>query len=157
MQIEKFQNNDYQTALVRCSNRTPRTGLIAEPLPKTHRALLLQFSLGELSHRVRGSLDDPISAFGEVRINLLTMEIRRSEECVQLTPREFGLLKFLIAAPRRVFSRNELLKEVWGYNNYPSTRTVDSHICSLRMKLEPTPAHPIHFLTVRGTGYRFEP
>jgi DNA-binding response OmpR family regulator len=98
-----------------------------------------------------------ITGFGEVRVNFLTMEISRSEKPVVLTAQEFKLLRFFIKAPERVFSRNDLLNEVWGYNNYPSTRTVDNHICMLRQKLEPTPARPIHFLTVHGMGYKFVP
>jgi DNA-binding response OmpR family regulator len=98
-----------------------------------------------------------ITGFGEVRVNFQTMEIRRSEKPVVLTAQEFKLLRFFTQTPKRVFSRNELLNEVWGYNNYPSTRTVDSHIFMLRQKLELNPARPIHFLTVHRMGYKFVP
>ena len=98
-----------------------------------------------------------IVRFGEVRVNFLTMEISRSEKPVVLTAQEFKLLRFFTQTPERVLSRNELLNQVWGYNNYPSTRTVDNHICTLRQKLEPTPARPVHFLTVHGIGYKFVP
>ena len=57
--------------------------------------------------------------------------------------------------PERVISRTELLNEVWGYNNYPTTRTVDTHILRLRQKLERDPTDPVHFRTVHGTGYKF--
>ena len=96
-----------------------------------------------------------IARFGEVRVNLLTMEISRSEKPVVLTAHEFKLLRFFIKTPERVVSRNELLNEVWGYHNYPSTRTVDNHILKLRQKLERDPANPVHFRTVHGVGYKF--
>jgi two-component system alkaline phosphatase synthesis response regulator PhoP len=72
-----------------------------------------------------------------------------------MTAQEFKLLKFLIQNPGRVITRTELLNEVWGYHDYPSTRTVDNHIWKLRLKLENEPDNPVHFLTVHGTGYKF--
>ena len=95
--------------------------------------------------------------FGGVRGCLSTMEIRRNGRPVTLTSKEFKLLAYLIRNPRRVISRNELLNEVWGYENYPSTRTVDNHILKLRKKREPEPADPEHFDTVHCAGYRFLP
>ena len=164
IQPEPFQGDDYQIALVPRWNRTGRTGSILETSPTMDRVLLLPLTWRELLDRVRRELNHSspvdqsmITGFGEVRVNFLTMEISRSEMPVVLTAQEFKLLRFFIRAPERVFSRNELLTEVWGYNNYPSTRTVDNHICMLRQKLEPTPARPIHFLTVHGMGYKFVP
>jgi RNA polymerase sigma-70 factor (ECF subfamily) len=95
--------------------------------------------------------------FGEVRVDFVTMEISRSEKPIALTPQAFKLLRFFTQSPERVISRDELLNEVWGYNNYPSTRTVDNHIFMLRRKLELNPACPVHFLTVNRMGYRFVP
>ena len=95
--------------------------------------------------------------FGGVRGCLSTMEIRRNGRPVTLTSKEVKLLAFLIRNPRRVISRDELLNEVWGYENYPSTRTVDNHILKLRKKLEPEPADPKHFDSVHCAGYRFLP
>jgi DNA-binding response OmpR family regulator len=74
---------------------------------------------------------------------------------IGLTAQEFKTLKFLLQNPERVISRDELLNEVWGYQNYPSTRTVDNHILKLRQKLETDPANPVHFRTVHGMGYKF--
>jgi len=68
---------------------------------------------------------------------------------------EFKLLRFLVQNAGRVISRDELLNEVWGYDNYPCTRTVDNHILRLRQKLELDPARPVHFHTVHGVGYKF--
>jgi Transcriptional regulatory protein, C terminal len=95
--------------------------------------------------------------FGEVKGCSSTMEIHRNGLPVNLTSKEFKTLVYLIKNPRRVISRDELLNEVWGYENYPSTRTVDNHILRLRKKLEAEPAHPKHFHTVYCAGYRFLP
>ena len=95
--------------------------------------------------------------FGGVKGCLSTMEIRRNGRPVTLTSKEFKTLAYLIKNPRRVISRTELLNEVWGYENYPSTRTVDNHILRLRKKLEAEPAYPRHFHTVHCAGYRFLP
>jgi len=74
-----------------------------------------------------------------------------------MTAQEFKLLRFFAASPERVISREELLNEVWGYQNYPSTRTVDNHILRLRQKLELDPSNPRFFLTIHGAGYKFVP
>jgi DNA-binding response OmpR family regulator len=95
--------------------------------------------------------------FGGVRGCLSTMEVYRNGRRVTLTSKEFRLLAYLIKNPRRVISRDKLLNEVWGYENYPSTRTVDNHILKLRKKLETDPARPKHFDTVHCSGYRFLP
>jgi DNA-binding response OmpR family regulator len=95
--------------------------------------------------------------FGGVKGCLSTMEIHRNGRPVILTPTEFKTLAYLIKNSRRVISRDELLNEVWGYDNYPCTRTVDNHILKLRKKLEPEPADPVHFHTVYSVGYKFLP
>jgi DNA-binding response OmpR family regulator len=95
--------------------------------------------------------------FGEVAISFSAMEARRNGQLVPLTRKEFKTLAYLIKNAGRVISRDELLNEVWGYQSYPCTRTVDNHILQLRIKLEAEPARPKHFLTVRGTGYKFLP
>jgi DNA-binding response OmpR family regulator len=95
--------------------------------------------------------------FGGVTGCFSTMEIHRDGRPVTLTRKEFKTLAYLIKNPGRVISRDELLNEVWGYQNYPCTRTVDNHILRLRKKLEPEPAHPKHFHTVHSSGYKFLP
>ena len=95
--------------------------------------------------------------FGGVKVCFSTMEIHRNGRPVILTRKEFKTLAYLIKNPRRVISRDELLNEVWGYENYPCTRTVDNHIWKLRKKLETEPAHPKHFHTVHSSGYKFLP
>jgi DNA-binding response OmpR family regulator len=96
-------------------------------------------------------------AFGDVTINFSAMEALRKGEPVVLTAMEFKMLKYLIQNAHRVISRDELLNEVWGYENYPSTRTVDNHILRLRQKLERDPSRPVHFRTMHGIGYKFLP
>jgi DNA-binding response OmpR family regulator len=95
--------------------------------------------------------------FGGVTGCFSTMEIHRNGRPVTLTSQEFKTLAYLIKNPRRVISRDELLNEVWGLENYPCTRTVDNHIFKLRKKLESDSAHPKHFHTVHCVGYRFLP
>jgi DNA-binding response OmpR family regulator len=95
--------------------------------------------------------------FGGVRGCFSTMEIHRNGRPIILTFKEFKTLAYLIKNPRRVISRDELLNEVWGYENYPCTRTVDNHILRLRKKLEAEPGNPKHFHTVHSSGYKFMP
>ena len=96
-------------------------------------------------------------AFGDVAVNFSAMEVLRKGEPVVLTSMEFKTLKYLIQNARRVISRDEMLNEVWGYENYPCTRTVDNHVLRLRQKLERDPSRPVHFRTMHGAGYQFLP
>ncbi len=95
-----------------------------------------------------------VLTLGEARIDFTSMEAARGGALVTLTTQEFKLLKYLASSAGRVVSREELLNEVWGYQNYPSTRTVDNHILRLRQKLEPDPAEPRYLLTMHGAGYK---
>jgi len=94
---------------------------------------------------------------GEVTVNFSSMEATRNGQPVTLTAMEFKTLKYMTQNARRVISRTEFLNEVWGYENYPSTRTVDNHILRLRRKLEQDPSRPVHFRTVHSAGYKFLP
>jgi len=107
-----------------------------------------------LRRTVRTSVGDVVS-FAGISVDFVKMEVMREGQPVTLTAQEFKTLKFLVQNPERVISRDELLNEVWGYQNYPSTRTVDNHILKLRQKLEKDPANPVHFRTVHGVGYKF--
>jgi DNA-binding response OmpR family regulator len=98
-----------------------------------------------------------VYAFGDVTVDFSRMELSRSGRLISLTAQEFKVLKFMTQNAERVLSREELLNEVWGYQNYPSTRTVDNHILKLRQKLEKDPANPLHFRTVHSAGYKFVP
>jgi DNA-binding response OmpR family regulator len=120
------------------------------------------FSPRELLARVRAAIrrsgrvdvGDAVT-FDGITVNFAKMEVVRDGHLVELTAREFNALKFLVQNPERVISRDELLSEVWGYQNYPTTRTVDNHILKLRQKLEKDPTNPVHFRTVHGVGYKF--
>lgn len=122
------------------------------------------FSPKELLARVRAvtrrahptALGEPFS-FDEASVDFSRMEATLAGKPVSLTPQEFKVLKYFAQNPERVISRDELLNEVWGYDCYPSTRTVDNHISSLRQKLESNPAKPVHFRTVHAAGYKFVP
>ncbi|MGD0181291.1 MAG: response regulator transcription factor [Terriglobales bacterium] len=120
------------------------------------------FSPRELLARVRAALrrtvrtgTGDVVTFDGISVDFTKMEVNRNGEQVVLTAQEFKTLKFLIQNAERVISRDELLNEVWGYQNYPSTRTVDNHILKLRQKLEKDPTNPTHFRTVHGMGYKF--
>jgi len=120
------------------------------------------FSPRELLARVRAALrrtvrtpGGEVMTFDGISIDFTKMEVLRDGQPVGLTAQEFKTLKFFIQNAERVISRDELLNEVWGYQNYPSTRTVDNHILKLRQKLEKDPANPVHFRTVHGMGYKF--
>lgn len=123
------------------------------------------FSPRELLARVRAAVrranrspsTGTTHSFGDVTVEFAKMEVTRAGQPVTMTAQEFKVLKFLIENAERVVSREELLNEVWGYQNYPSTRTVDNHILKLRQKLEKDPAQPIHFRTMHGSGYKFVP
>jgi DNA-binding response OmpR family regulator len=101
------------------------------------------------------STSHQVLSFGDARIDFTSMEATRAGKPVTMTAQEFKLLKFFASTPGAVHSRDTLLNEVWGYENYPSSRTVDNHILRLRQKLEPDPANPRYFLTVHGAGYKF--
>ena len=95
--------------------------------------------------------------FADVMVDFSKTEITRGGEKILVTPKEFKTLAFLTKNAERVISRDELLDKVWGYENYPCTRTVDIHMLRLRQKLENDPSRPSHFLTVHGLGYKFVP
>jgi DNA-binding response OmpR family regulator len=123
------------------------------------------FSPRELMARVQAALRRPRMQvattasykFGECEIDFAKMSARRAEKPITLTAHEFKLLKYFVENAERVLSREELLNEVWGYNSYPTTRTVDNQILKLRQKLEPDSGDPHHLQTVYGAGYRFVP
>jgi DNA-binding response OmpR family regulator len=129
-----------------------------------HDYVTKPFSPRELLARVRTAMRrstrTPVTetfTFDDVKIDFTKMEVARGGNLVQLTSQEFKVLKFMIQNVNRVLTREELLNTVWGYKNYPSTRTVDNHILKLRQKLEKDPANPAHFRTVHSTGYKFVP
>jgi DNA-binding response OmpR family regulator len=113
--------------------------------------------LGETVKRFESAGGESTFAFGDVTVNFFAMEALYKGKPVVLTSMEFKTLKYLIQNAGRVISREELLNEVWGYENYPCTRTVDNHILKLRQKLERDPSRPAHFRTMHRAGYKFLP
>jgi len=121
------------------------------------------FSVRELMARVKAVLRrssatvpaQDVYRFSDVEVNVRSNEVRRNGELIDLSSKEFALLAYFIAHPVETLSRDRLLDAVWGYENYPSTRTVDTHIVHLRQKLEPNPEEPRFILTVHGSGYKF--
>jgi two-component system alkaline phosphatase synthesis response regulator PhoP len=93
--------------------------------------------------------------FGEIRVDFRRAEVTRAGAPVELSAREFQLLRYFIEHRGATLTREELLNEVWGYNAMPSTRTVDVHVAWLRQKIEPNPRHPQYILTIHGMGYKF--
>jgi DNA-binding response OmpR family regulator len=121
------------------------------------------FSIRELLARVKAVLrrahtvpkDQDRYSFGDVEVNLRSCQVSRSGKELEFSSKEFELLKYFLCHPGETVSRDRLLEEVWGYDKFPTTRTVDAHIVRLRQKLEPKPEEPRFILTVHGTGYKF--
>jgi two-component system alkaline phosphatase synthesis response regulator PhoP len=120
------------------------------------------FGLRELLARIRVRLRRPgrpaasdVLRFGSVEVDFDRHEASRNGARLELTGKEFEVLKLLARHAGEVFTRDRLLNEVWGYESYPTTRTVDNHILRLRQKLEDDPANPRHILSIYGEGYKF--
>jgi DNA-binding response OmpR family regulator len=122
------------------------------------------FSVPELMARIRaifrrvqkartGDLPAELQ-FGEIKIDFKRFEALKGEVSLTMSRKEFGVLRLLAARVGEVVTRDELLDEVWGYDQYPTTRTVDNHISLLRTKLEDDPSRPRHLITVHGVGYK---
>jgi two-component system alkaline phosphatase synthesis response regulator PhoP len=120
------------------------------------------FEMAELLARVEarlrrqgsGSLG-AVHRFGSVAVDFRKAEVTRKGRAVDLSAKEFQLLKYFIAHRGATLGRNELLDQVWGYDAMPTTRTVDVHVAWLRRKLEASPKHPRLILTIHGLGYKF--
>ena len=113
-----------------------------------------------LLRRARNSppqLNGSLISFGSVIVDLQKEEVLRDGLPIALTAKEFELLRYFVAHPEERISRQALLKDVWGYQAMPHTRTVDFHVAQLRQKLEANPKTPRHILTAHRSGYRFVP
>jgi DNA-binding response OmpR family regulator len=125
--------------------------------------LLKPFGTRELLARInavlrRVSQESPeaeVLSFGNVTINFKKQVAIKGEREISLTAKEIGLLKLLSEHEGEVVSRDKILNEVWGYENYPTTRTVDTFMHNLRQKVEDNPSHPVHLITVPWSGYKF--
>jgi DNA-binding response OmpR family regulator len=126
-------------------------------LTETSESTKLLGLFGQAVDRLKTADTNSVVVFGDVIVNFSALEVHRKGQPVVLTTLEFKTLKYFVQNARRPISRDELLNEVWGYENYPCTRTVDNHILKLRQKLEQVPSRPVHFRTVHGAGYKFLP
>jgi DNA-binding response OmpR family regulator len=121
------------------------------------------FSVPELMARIRALLRRSTSGlaatltFGDVEVDFRRHAAVRGGRAIEMTRKEFALLRFLASREDTVVTRDELLNKVWGFEAYPVTRTVDNHIAGLRAKLEADPARPVYIQTVHGVGYKFVP
>ncbi len=121
------------------------------------------FSIRELLARVRAILrrTDPgrkrlgSYRFADVELDFETYRAKKAGEPLDMSPREFELLRYLIERKGETVTRDQLLEDVWGYDNYPSTRTVDTHIAKLRAKIGDSGVEPRYILTIHGMGYKF--
>ncbi|HVG54569.1 MAG TPA: response regulator transcription factor [Vicinamibacterales bacterium] len=131
--------------------------------------LVKPFEMAELLARVEALIRRSASAsgaaataitaesyrFGDISVDFRKAEVNKNSQPLDLSAREFKLLKYFVEHRGAALTRDELLNEVWGYNAMPSTRTVDVHVAWLRQKLEENPRHPQFILTVHGLGYKF--
>ncbi len=122
------------------------------------------FGIRELVARIRvrlrrqapaAQLTDARLRFGKVVVDFHRHEVERAGERVELTSKELDVLRLLSTHRGEIVTRERLLEEVWGYESYPTTRTVDNHILKLRQKLEEDPGNPRHILSIYGEGYKF--
>lgn len=162
--ITELELDHFQVALVPLQSLEGSAAGTSSRTGGARRLLVLPLTWKQLMEQVRKEIDraratvkEGLVRFGNVTVDLLSMEVRRSNRPVNLTAMEFKVLKFFVSNPNRVISRDDFLDQVWGYENYPCTRTVDNHILRLRQKLEVELANPVHFRTVHGTGYKFIP
>ena len=121
------------------------------------------FSIRELLARVRAILrrasrpdtQTDIYRFGDLELNFGRHQAHKRGQALELSPREFGMLRYFVNHRGETVTRDQLLDEVWGYDNFPLTRTVDNHIARLRQKIEENPSEPQHIITVHRIGYKF--
>ena len=105
------------------------------------------------SHRQTEATDD--FSFGDVAVNFKKFEVTKGGSPIEISPREFNILRYFIEHRGEVITRDQLLDSVWGYGSFPLTRTVDMHIAKLRQKIEDMPSDPKHIITVHRVGYKF--
>ena len=120
------------------------------------------FSVAELVARIESALRRTAgkrrperAAFGNVTVEFVRHEARKRDAPLDLTPKEFELLRYFVERQGEIVTREALLNAVWGYDSFPNTRTVDAHIVKLRQKIEDSPHDPKHLVTMHGLGYKF--
>jgi DNA-binding response OmpR family regulator len=161
---ERLRSEGRRTPILMLTARSEETELIRGLDLGADDYVTKPFSVPELLARVRailrrsgkadGATDIEILEFDDVLVDFRRFEARKGGWELKLSRKEFGVLRLLAQRAGEVVTRDELLDQVWGYNQYPTTRTVDNHIASLRAKLESNPAEPKRLITVHGVGYK---
>jgi DNA-binding response OmpR family regulator len=162
---ERLRSEGSRTPILMLTARSEETELIRGLDLGADDYVTKPFSVPELLARVRailrrsgkadGATAIEILEFDDVLVHFRRFEARKGGRELKLSRKEFGVLRLLAQRAGEVVTRDELLDQVWGYNQYPTTRTVDNHIASLRAKLESNPAEPKRLITVHGVGYKF--
>ncbi|HMN59277.1 MAG TPA: response regulator transcription factor [Anaerolinea sp.] len=130
--------------------------LIARVKAMLRRVRLIRDEMHAVHTSIEPETQPLVLLFGNLAIDPVRREVRINQQVVALKPKEFELLMFIARHRGQVLSRETILQEVWGWNYFGDSRTVDVHMRWLREKIEDDPAHPIRIITVRGAGYRFE-
>lgn len=166
--LERLRAGGATTSIIILSARTAEMDKVAGLELGAEDYVSKPFSLAELLARIRGALRrrqqlQPVVPrrekikFSSVEIDLDARSVRRGGAVVEMTATEFDVLVCLATSRSRALTRDEIFRAVWGPNHHGTPRTIDNFMQQLRTKLEPDPQTPVHFLTVRGIGYRFEP
>jgi len=125
-------------------------------ITKPFSVLELIARINSLFRRVKSnSASHEVHLFGDLEIDFKKYNARKNGRSLKLSPREYELLRLFIERQGEIISREELLKQIWGYDSFPDTRTVDAHIAKLRHKIEDKPEEPKLIVTVHGLGYKF--
>ncbi|NOU33938.1 MAG: response regulator transcription factor [Polyangiaceae bacterium] len=163
--LNELRSRGYTMPIIVLSAKTSEMDKVAGLELGAEDYVAKPFSLAELLARVRAALRRATIAtakaprhivFGDVRIDIDAREVRRGDQVVDFTQTEFDVLMCLVDARGKALSREAIFRKVWGQHHHGTTRTVDNFLQQLRSKLEPNPAEPRHFHTVRGVGYRFD-
>lgn len=161
--LKELRQRGRDTAVVMLSAKGMETDKILGLNLGADDYVVKPFGLQELMARIKAVLRrrHPVSGappvtFGDVEVDMVGKTVARAGKAVELTAQEFKLLTHFLAHPGRTFSREELLSGAWGFDYEGSARTVDNFVRQLRLKFEPDPESPRHFLTIRGLGYRFD-
>jgi DNA-binding response OmpR family regulator len=125
-------------------------------ITKPFSVLELLARIKSLFRRIKSGSEIPeVHRFGNLEVNFKKYEARKKGKPIKLSPREYELLKWFIEREGEIISRDELLNQVWGYDSFPNTRTIDTHIAKLRHKIEDNPEEPKLIVTIHGIGYKF--
>ena len=125
-------------------------------ITKPFSVLELLARIKAVFRRVKSGAEIPeVHRFGDLEINLKKYEARKKGKSIKLSPREYEILRCFIEREGEIVSRDELLNQVWGYDSFPNTRTIDAHIAKLRRKIEDKPEEPKLIITIHGIGYKF--